>query len=550
MLQFSDNFDYQNIRRDFIRNEVVNWELGMHIYGYLIQNEYAARVHDLRTYHAICRDIVNRWVYPLVPDAQMLPDASYVHTKRYVYKESAGTGHGQHDTSGCKVARSAYIGEGVVLGRGCRIEDNAKLERVVVGRGCVVGERAVVVESHLWAGAVVEEDAVVESAVICDKAVVKKGARVGRGCVVSYGAVVGAGVVLPDYTRVSCLRRCLEDDEEEDGSFRARSTLEDDTKYDLSVVGVDGVGFVWTNEDDPGDYDDEEDEEDDDDDEKAVAVDSLRASSMGCTAGVSWRRSLWQVVPPPVVDEDSDDDDDMEGFAGDDFDCDFDDGADGGVVGNSNNSSSSSSKTPRPSVKEAGSTVFVEVVADMVATGHAEGHPPDNLLMEIKGYKFAQNSSFADCIRGCVPSILAVAVASATSSVAGKGAGAVQVAVVTFLKTFLTAKQGWGYQLLRALVQDTKDEFALVEAVESHVLLEANAQSLYPVFRLILQLLYDEELVSEEALVQWIEERNAEGAEPTSARGKLFKHPQVQTFVAWIQEDEDDDDEDDEDDED
>ena len=37
MVQFSDNFDYQDIRRDFIQNEVGNWELGKHIYGYLIQ---------------------------------------------------------------------------------------------------------------------------------------------------------------------------------------------------------------------------------------------------------------------------------------------------------------------------------------------------------------------------------------------------------------------------------------------------------------------------------------------------------------------------------
>ena len=27
----------QEIRRDFIQNEVVNWELGMHIYGYLLE---------------------------------------------------------------------------------------------------------------------------------------------------------------------------------------------------------------------------------------------------------------------------------------------------------------------------------------------------------------------------------------------------------------------------------------------------------------------------------------------------------------------------------
>ena len=34
---------------------------------------------------------------------------------------------------------------------------------------------------------------------------------------------------------------------------------------------------------------------------------------------------------------------------------------------------------------------FIGVISDMVTTGHSDGHQPDNLLMEIKGYKFAQN---------------------------------------------------------------------------------------------------------------------------------------------------------------
>eukprot|EP01035_Chromulina_nebulosa_P024030 gene24030-31207_t len=80
MVQFSDNFDYQDIRRDFIRNEVGNVALGKHIYGYVIQ--------DPRSYHFICRDIVTRWVFPLVPDAQLLQQ-------------------------GVKVSRSAQLGEGV-----------------------------------------------------------------------------------------------------------------------------------------------------------------------------------------------------------------------------------------------------------------------------------------------------------------------------------------------------------------------------------------------------------------------------------------------------
>ena len=37
LLQFSDNFDYLDIRRHFIQNEVLNWDLGMHIYDYLLQ---------------------------------------------------------------------------------------------------------------------------------------------------------------------------------------------------------------------------------------------------------------------------------------------------------------------------------------------------------------------------------------------------------------------------------------------------------------------------------------------------------------------------------
>jgi hypothetical protein len=34
---------------------------------------------------------------------------------------------------------------------------------------------------------------------------------------------------------------------------------------------------------------------------------------------------------------------------------------------------------------------FLAVISDMVTSGQADGHSPDNLLMEIKGFKFAQN---------------------------------------------------------------------------------------------------------------------------------------------------------------
>jgi hypothetical protein len=105
------------------------------------QNEYAARVQDFRSYHSICRDIVTRWVYPLVPDAQLLPGSTYTHTKRYTYREQ-----------GVKVSRSAVIGEAVVLSKGAVVGDNAQLRRTIVGRDCVIGANTKISNSHIWKG--------------------------------------------------------------------------------------------------------------------------------------------------------------------------------------------------------------------------------------------------------------------------------------------------------------------------------------------------------------------------------------------------------------
>ena len=189
----------QDIRKDFIRNEVVNFDLGLHIYGYITKNEYAARVQDPRTYHAISRDIVTRWVYPIVPEAQLVAGSSYSHWKRNVYKEASA-----------KISRSARIGESVVLGKDSIIKEDASVNRTIIGRQCVIGAGSIVNESHIWEGVILEPNVQVSHAIICNGVVVKEGAKISRGCVLSYGVIVGAGVVLPEYTRVSLKKRLEE----------------------------------------------------------------------------------------------------------------------------------------------------------------------------------------------------------------------------------------------------------------------------------------------------------------------------------------------------
>lgn len=195
-------------------------------------------MQDFRSYHSICRDIVTRWVYPLVPDAQLLPGSTYAHTKRYTYREN-----------GVRVSRSAVIGDAVVLSRGTLVGDNVQLRRTIVGRDCVIGNNCKITDSHIWKGllsfppsflvsrcqlrcatenlfaqhlrlqqnsdsiivtglrsvlgAIIESNVTIDRAIICDGVVVGAGAVIPRGCVLSYGVTIGAGAVLPEFTRVA-----------------------------------------------------------------------------------------------------------------------------------------------------------------------------------------------------------------------------------------------------------------------------------------------------------------------------------------------------------
>lgn len=47
-------------------------ELGNKLYIYELVNEYAARVHNLRSYDAVSRDLLQRWAFPYVPDTGVL----------------------------------------------------------------------------------------------------------------------------------------------------------------------------------------------------------------------------------------------------------------------------------------------------------------------------------------------------------------------------------------------------------------------------------------------------------------------------------------------
>ena len=93
-------------------------------------------------------------------------------------------------------------------------------------------------------------------------------------------------------------------------------------------------------------------------------------------------------MPLPVEEEDDSSVDENEMMNEFDYD------GNGNEYGNTKPKISSQKTNMYEETAKTNNEDFLDVICDMIMTGQADGHSPDNLLMEIKGYKFAQNKVF------------------------------------------------------------------------------------------------------------------------------------------------------------
>jgi translation initiation factor eIF-2B subunit epsilon len=169
--------------------------------------------------------------------------------------------------------------------------------------------------------------------------------------------------------------------------------------------------------------------------------------------------------------------------------------------------------------------------------------PMENLAIELNSYKFSQNATYSDCTMAATLTVLERLGISAEMS-DGK--------LVSGLKNKLAF---WG-PLLKKLSIGQAEELAIIHAIE-RAATSQNGDELTGMaiklssglsFRFLLQTLHDEEVLSEQALLAWAEQRKSEP--DSSPLGKLFRLQSVQDFLEWLEEGDEDDDDDDDDDED
>ena len=141
---WSDNFDNQSPRKDFLHGVLKDYELnGMTIHTHIVRDGYASRVSDFRAYETLTRDIISRWTFPACPDAS----SAYRVSRHGVYKEESVT-----------LAKSCRVMSGSVIGRGTSIGDKSVVHNSVIGNYCRIGRNVNIRNAYIWDYAVIEDD--------------------------------------------------------------------------------------------------------------------------------------------------------------------------------------------------------------------------------------------------------------------------------------------------------------------------------------------------------------------------------------------------------
>lgn len=202
---FTDNFDYQHLRRHFVKGLLVDDIMGYKIFVHEIHSDYAARIDNFRSYDTVSKDIIHRWTYPFVPDVMNFGKTATKLERQGMYRASE-----------ISQSQSAVIGPSTAIGSGTKIGYNTKISNSIIGEGCKIGSDVLIEGCYIWDNVTIEDGCKLWHAIVCDGATMKSGAVLEPGVVLSFKVVVGQGFVVPPYSKVSLLQQPIEEDSDEE----------------------------------------------------------------------------------------------------------------------------------------------------------------------------------------------------------------------------------------------------------------------------------------------------------------------------------------------
>ncbi|KAH0583976.1 hypothetical protein H2248_009559 [Termitomyces sp. 'cryptogamus'] len=494
---FQDNFDYLDIRRDFVHGVLTSDLLMKNIHCYVAKEGYAARVKDTRSYESVSKDILSRWVFPLVPDDN--------HPSGHIYEHERGNKYIAKDQT-VILARTCKIGNNTMIGSSTQISENTEIVASVIGRNCAIGNGTVIHNSYVFDGTKIGSDCVIERSIIGAGVSIRDNSVVQRGSLIADGVIIGPSASLRPYERLSKKRDPEESfsSEDEDSDLEDVETLPDSHK----TLGNDSNAIVWP-------IGPSEDAEEDD----IATFKNERFMRLGDNAS------------DLDVSDDGSESSSSESDSEDGSDSDTDSG-----------SLTAPSDISLPLNLPAGSPMaeseFQAEVRQSLERAFAEGHSIDNAAVELKTLRMASN----------------VPLTRVREAVVGAIVEKIQIVdggPIAQRKEISNVVSRWGRLIDRI---GGVDPIETVSALQSHC---ATSKRL-PLFGQILAALYQDDIVDEDDIRKWHRLPMAKG-EGANAKDDVLENIKkcwaigahmIKQFDEQESEEDSDDDDDDDDDED
>lgn len=187
---WSDNFDNQQPRKDFLFGVLKDYELnGKTIHTFLINGYYANRVDDPSAYATITYDLQHGIASSLAL-ANNITGTHFKRLRKSVYREDDVI-----------IQRPARLDHGSIVGEGSSIGSGTSIRQSILGRRCQIGKKSHITSAFVW------DDVTVGNNVKITRAIIGSETYVGDNCVIEEGALISFGSRIPAGSRVAAGKR-------------------------------------------------------------------------------------------------------------------------------------------------------------------------------------------------------------------------------------------------------------------------------------------------------------------------------------------------------
>ncbi|ETS60470.1 hypothetical protein PaG_05312 [Moesziomyces aphidis] len=553
---FSENFDYQTLRRDFVlgilTSDLLDSKIFVHVaptgppasavqiasssfpevvgtskYG----RGYAARVKSPADYDAISKDVMGQWTYPLGP-AGYLPGGQR-------YSPRSGL---RFLGDNVVLSRTCQLGPHTLVGSQSEIGDKASLYQSVLGSSVRVGSRTTISGSYVWTGSVIGSGCSIERSIVGERVTILDGVKLNKGCIIAEGCTVGPNVELPAFSRVGNKKEKFDDDFDSDSeddeqldTARTGASASNAAKEAFSKgLGAKGVGFLWRALGEKpvraeADMDSEASDEDEDDVDEIERSHNLRLMRLGADLEDMELDDTLSDISSVGIGRDLDDDDDDDG-SGAQTDNSMSDDDDDDMLGGSMMLSIGDGETNVE--KQAAVKRLDEFRTEATASlerAFEENHTVDDAAIELKTLRMASNVPLKEVRKTVIGFILTKCEPDQP-------------------KQMLAVLDKWCPLISVVAVDDQIEALATVQNFC------ATQPKYYKIFIPLLKKFYNDDIISEENIVGWWKSPLSRKADADIGGDKNLQlrkaAEEVIRYILESQESTDEDEDEDEDDDD